>query len=156
LIAVLDGNISVLREELQVLGEQYSQALGEVQTLAEELVLAQFNLTGLEEELERLEEDSADARENGQELRSLVESLNSTILELQNQIITYDVIISNLEATRDYYYERVGELEESVEDLEEEISELQNSQLECDDSTYEENGVCRSSGIVWVSIPFEA
>ena len=50
------------------MGEQYSQALGEVQALTEELVIAQVNLSGLEEELERLEEDSAEARENIQEL----------------------------------------------------------------------------------------
>lgn len=155
-ITELNGNISTLRGELQVLGEQYSQAQGEVQTLTEELVLAQVNLSVLEDELEGLEEDSDEARENVQELRSLADSLNSTILELQNQITTYNVIISNLEATRDYYYERVEELEDSVEDLEEQIFELQNSQLECDDSTYEDNGVCRSGGIVWVSIPFEA
>ena len=155
-ITVLNSNITTLGLHLQVLGEQYSQALGEVQTLTEELVLAQVNLSGLEDELEGLEEDSAEAREKMQELESLADSLNSTILGLQNQIATYNVIISNLEATRDYYRERVEELEESVEDLEEEISELENSQLECDDSTYEDNGVCRSSGIVWVSTPFES
>ena len=155
IIIVLNSNITTLRIQLQQIDEQYSQTLIEVNSLNEVLALAQINLSELEDELDGVENDSAEAEEKINDLESLVDSLNSTILELQNQIINFNEIILNLEESRDYYLERVNELEESIENLEEEISILENSLLECEDSTSEHNGVCRSNGIVWVNAPFE-
>lgn len=155
-IIVLNSNITSLELHLQQLSEQYSQALDEVHSLTEELVLAQYNISELEYELDGVENDSAEAEEKINELESLLESLNTTILELLNQISSLNEIILNLEESRDYYLERVDELEGSIENLNDEISVLENSLLVCEDSTYEDNGVCRSSGIVWVNAPFES
>ena len=155
MIIFLNSNITTLKIELQQLDVQYTQTLNEVNSLMEELVLTRFNLSELVDELNGTENDSLVAEEKINDLEVLVDSLNSTIIELQNQIINFNEIILNLEESRDYYLESVNELEESIENLVQEISALENSQLECEDSTYEHNGVCRSSGIVWVNIPFE-
>ena len=153
---LLNGNISNLEESLQELNNQYLEALAEIQVLNEELLQAEVNLDDLQNEIELLELNSSSSTERIEELESQVGLLNSTILELNNQITTYVVVISNLEATRDYYQDLVEELEDQVEELESEIVDLENSQLECDGSTYEDNGICRSRGIIWVGIPFEA
>ena len=155
-VTLLNDNISGLEEGLQGLEEQYTEVLSEIQTRNEELSQAQEELVDLQAEIEALEADSDSSSERIEELESQAESLNSTILSLHNQIVSYIALVSTLEAERDYYSDRVEELEDQVENLESEIDELENAQLECDESTYEDDGFCRSRGVVWVSIPFEA
>ena len=154
-IILLNSNITNLENHIQVLNEQYSQSISEVNSLTEQLTMLQFNISQLVDEIVEIENDSVEAGEDIELLQSLAESLNSTILELENEITSINLIITNLEISIDDFQETIGELEENIENLEEEITLLENSQLLCDDSTFEEDGFCRSSGIVWVNIPFE-
>ena len=49
---LLNGNVSNLEESLQELNNQYLEALGEIQVLNEELLLAEVNLENLQNEIE--------------------------------------------------------------------------------------------------------
>ncbi len=151
----LESNITHLNAEIIVLERLYSEAQNESQTLAEQLSDVQSQVLALEVEIATLEADSEASQERIEELQAQSDALNSTIDNLLSQIEAYDVIISNLEATRDQLRDRVADLEEDIEELEAEVESLEAAQLECDSSTYEDNGVCRSRGIIWVSMPFE-
>ena len=161
-VLLLENNITHLNAEIIVLERLYSEAQNESAALAVELAEAQTEAAGLSEEIESLQADSDSQNERIEDLESQLEALNSTIANLEAQIESYDVIVANLEATRDQLRDRIEELEEEVENLELEIQELETqvesleeSQLDCDSSTYVDDGTCRARGNIWVYMPFE-
>lgn len=161
-LMLLEFNITHLNAEIIVLERLHSESQNEAAQLAAELAEAETQVEVVMQEIEVLRANENTSNEQLEDLENQLTSLNSTIANLESQIETYDVIVANLEATRDQLRDRVSQLEEQIEGLEDEVEELQSqvedledSHLDCDSSTYVDDGTCRARGNIWVYMPFE-